>query len=374
MAGLAGSTGATDGQGAAARFNTPQDIALDSFNNLYVSDTQNNSIRKITSTGVVKTVVGQAEVKGTNNDTGDLALFNTPTGLTVDGSENLYVADKQNHSIRKITPTGVVTTFTGQPGTSGATNGNTTTATFYGPSNLILDSSGNFYISDSNNHMIRKITAGGAVTTLAGQVASGSTDATGAAASFHGPAGITIDSAGNLFVADFHNHTIRKITPAGAVTTFAGLAGASGSTDATGAAARFYYPNGLTIDSSDNLYVADYYNYTIRKITPGGVVTTLAGQALTSGTIDATGTAARFAGPYAITIDPSNNLYVAEYRSSTIRKITPAGVVTTLAGMANVAGLKEGTLPGVISRPRSIVYVNGKLYVTSYNGILAIIL
>jgi len=158
---------------------------------------------------------------------------------------------------------------------------------------------------------------------------------------FSNPSGITIDSSNNLYVCDTYNHTIRKITPAGVVTTFAGTAGQSGSIDGTGSVARFYAPFGITIDSSGNLYVCDYSNHTIRKITPAGMVTTIAGTAGASGITDGTGSAARFNHPIGITIDPSGNLYVCDFFNHTIRKITPSGVVTTIAGTAGYAGLTD---------------------------------
>jgi sugar lactone lactonase YvrE len=164
----------------------------------------------------------------------------------------------------------------------------------------------------------------------------GSADGTGAAARFNYPQGVTADGSGNVYVADSNNFTIRKITPAGVVTTLAGAAGASGSVDGAGAAARFNRPSGLAVDGSGNVYVADTYNHTIRKITPAGVVSTLAGTALAYGSADGTGAAARFFYPQGVAADGSGNVYVADSNNLTIRKITPAGVVTTLAGAAGV--------------------------------------
>src|SRR5438093_609526 len=171
-------------------------------------------------------------------------------------------------------------------------------------------------------------------TTLAGQASIGSADGTGSAARFNGPYGVATDSSGNVYVADTGNCTIRKITPAGVVTTLAGLAGFTGSADGTGSAARFNGPSSVATDSSDNVYVADTFNHTIRKITPAGVVTTLAGLAGSFGSADGTGSAARFYYPGGVATDSSGNVYVADTFHITIRKVTPAGVVTTLAGVA----------------------------------------
>ena len=178
-------------------------------------------------------------------------------------------------------------------------------------------------------------------TTLAGLAGSpGSADGTGSNARFNDPSGVAVDSAGNVYVADSYNDTIRKVTPADVVTTLAGLAGNAGSADGTGSAARFDDPTGVAVDSAGNVYVADDCNSTIRKVTPVGAsweVTTLAGLAGSSGSADGTNSAARFNDPYCVAVDTNGNVYVADYANDTIRKVTPVGtnwVVTTLAGLA----------------------------------------
>ena len=178
---------------------------------------------------------------------------------------------------------------------------------------MAVDGSGNVYVADSGNYTIRKITPAGVVSTLAGLAgSSGSADGTGSAARFYYPTGVAVDGSGNVYVADTGNYTIRKITPAGVVSTLAGLAGSTGSADGTGSAARFYYPYGVAVDGSGNVYVADTGNYTIRKITPAGVVSTLAGTAGSSGSADGTGSAARFNYPTGVAVDGSGNVYVAD--------------------------------------------------------------
>jgi streptogramin lyase len=231
------------------------------------------------------------------------------------------------------TPSGVVTTLAGTPGATGSTDGTGAAALFDLPHAVAVDSSGNVYVADTGNSTIRKITPAGVVTTFAGTARqSGSADGTGAAASFGFHMGVAVDSSGNVYVSDAANCVIRKITPAGVVTTLAGTAGQSGSTDGTGADARFKGPVGVAVDSSGNVYVADTSNLTIRKITPAGVVTTLAGTAGQSGSADGTGAAASFAFPMGVAVDSSGNVYVADFDAATIRKITPDGVVTTFAG------------------------------------------
>ncbi len=213
------------------------------------------------------------------NGTGTGASFNQPhPGQRVDASGNIYISDVGNEVIRKITPAGVVTTYAGT-GTPGSTNGIGTSAAFYHPVQLCVDNAGNMYVADEkDNNMIRKIVLStGVVTTLAGQTTAGFTNATGTSAQFNLPCGVAVDGAGNVYVADYNNNVIRKITSAGVVTTFAG-SGSVGSANGTGTAATFNHPYSLAIDASGNLYVADRLNFMIRMITPVGVVTTLAGQ------------------------------------------------------------------------------------------------
>ncbi|OHE81629.1 MAG: hypothetical protein A3G75_03185, partial [Verrucomicrobia bacterium RIFCSPLOWO2_12_FULL_64_8] len=346
LAGLAGTSGFTDGQGGAARFTLPTGLTVDGQGNVIVSDSGNNLIRKVTPAGAVTTVAGTGMTPntGSQDGTGSGANFNSPRNLALDSSGNIYVADSTNHVIRRITPAGVVTTFAGAAGVSGAADGTGTAAEFAFPYDVALDSAGNLFVADSGNHTIRKITPAGAVTTFAGTAAtSGSTDGTGAAARFNRPSGLAIDSGGNVYVADTGNYTIRKITPAGAVTTFAGTVGRPGGIDATGTAATFYSPADVAIDSAGNLFVADSGAALIRKITPAAVVTTFAGTVAVVGSINGTGTAARFNGPSGIAVDGSGNVYVAESGNSDIRKITSAGVVTTLAGTAGLRGYLDAT-------------------------------
>jgi sugar lactone lactonase YvrE len=323
LAGLAGSFGSADGTGSDARFSSPQGIAFDTAGNLFVADTNNYTIRKITSGGVATTFAGLAGSSGSADGTGSAARFIYPRGITIDTAGNLFVADTYNFTIRKITSGGVVTTFAGLAGSPGSADGTGSDARFFYPSGITIDTEGNLFVADTNNYTIRKITSGGVVTTLAGLAGSfGSTNGTGSAARFFYPFGITIDTAGNLFVADTYNQTIRKITSAGVVTTLAGTVDSVGSDDGTGSAARFFYPYGITIDTEGNLFVADTQNGTIRKVTSAGVVTTLAGLAGSFGSTNGTGSAARFSLPSGITIDTEGRLFVADTGNATIRNST----------------------------------------------------
>ena len=266
LAGLAGSSGSTNGTGSAARFYNPSGLAVDTAENIYVSDAGNQTIRKVTSAGVVTTLAGLAGSSGSTNGTGSAARFYNPSGLAVDTAGNVYVADTYNQTIRKVTSAGVVTTLAGTAESSGSTDGTGSAARFTFPYRVAVDTAGNVFVADTDNNTIRKVTSAGVVTTLAGSAGnSGSDDGTGSGARFDHPFGIAVGTAGNVFVADNANHTIRKITSAGVVTTLAGLAGSYGSTNGTGLAARFYNPRGLAVDTAGNVYVADTLNQTIRN-------------------------------------------------------------------------------------------------------------
>ncbi len=288
LAGKAGSPGSANGTNSAARFNDPNNVALDSAGNLYVADALNDTIRKVTPGGVVTTLAGLAGSYGSADGTNRTARFNSPAAVAVDTNGNVYVPDEDNCTIRKVTPVGtnwVVTTLAGLGGTDasdnplhpGSADGTNSAARFSYPCGVALDSVGNLYVTDTGNHTIRKVAPVGTnwvVTTLAGKAGSpGSADGTNSAARFNTPLGVALDSAGNLYVADFNNDTIRKVTPVGTnwvVTTLAGKAGSPGSADGTNSAARFNGPTGVTVDSAGNAYVSDYGNDTIRKVTPVG--------------------------------------------------------------------------------------------------------
>jgi streptogramin lyase len=317
-----------------------------------------------TSTGgTVSTLAGNA---GSDfiDGLGSAAFFDSPQGITVGADGNIYVADSFNSAIRKVTTAGDVTTLSGN-GEIGYVDGPIATAQFYAPQSLVTDASGNTYVADYGNNNIRKITPDGVVSTFAGSGDAGYADGTGTKATFNSPRGLAIDGSGNIFVADMGNNLIRKITPAGVVTTFAGSRGASYLDNATATSATFNKPNGIAIDANNNIYIAEALNHAIRKITPAGVVTTFVGgnkqTALlggpsaiafdkswnlfiadqngrileitkdkvlkviagngTTGFADGVGTASIFNSPQGITVDASNNVYVADYYNNRIRKI-----------------------------------------------------
>ena len=321
LAGKADKLGSTDGVGPAARFNGPEGIACDAAGNVYVADNGNNTVRKVTRQGLVTTLAGKALAAGHADAKGAAARFNAPAGIACDAAGNLYVVDSKNDTVRKVTPTGVVITLAGKAGVKGSADGSGAAARFSDPQGVACDPAGNVYLTDTGNETIRKITPAGVVTTLAGTAAAqGSADGNAGAALFNNPIGIARDTAGNLYVTDTLNNAIRKITPAGAVTTLAGKAGSKGSADGNGAAASFQAPVGVACDAAGNLYVTDNLNDTIRLITPAGKVSTLAGAVGVAKTLDGSGTTARFDLPGGIACDSAGNLYVTGY-APVIRKI-----------------------------------------------------
>jgi hypothetical protein len=321
---LAGSgvSGYADGIGTVSQFYFPTGVATDASGNVYLADSYNHRIRKITPSGVVTTLAGSGSA-GFINGTGVESKFKYPYGVAVDLSGNVYVADGYNHRIRKITPSGVVTTLAGS-GIAGYSDGAGTSAEFNVPHGVAVDALGNVYVADVVNNRIRKITPAGMVTTLAGSRVQGFTDGIGIGAQFSGPTGVATDALGNVYVADHNNNRIRKITPTGIVTTLAGSE-ASGFADGIGILAQFSGPDGVAVDSSGNVYVADSGNNRIRKITPLGLVTTLAGSGA-YGFSDGTGVTAVFYFPKSIAIDASGNAYVGDQSNHRIRKIIPSSI------------------------------------------------
>jgi sugar lactone lactonase YvrE len=315
--------------------------------------------------GVVTTLAGQASTVFANG-TGTTATFNAPQGVKPDSSGNVYVGDTNNNRIRFINSSAVVSTFAGT-GTFGISdNIAAASASFRGPRGVAIASDGTVYVADSSNHRIRKISAG-FVTTLAGTGASAFADGTGTNARFFFPNDVTMNPEGNMYVADSQNNRIRLVTPLGVVTTFAG-SGTGGAADGTGVGATFNFPKGVTVDSAGNVFVADWFQNRIRRITPAGVVTTVAGGGTADAYLDATGTNARFAGPNGIAVDPAGNLYVTDGTNNRIRRISPAGVVTTFAGNATTT-FADGTGTNARFNSPFGIAINsaGTLFITDAN-------
>lgn len=395
----AASAGSSAIDGVATQFiYNPPAVVSDSCGSLFVADA-NNYIRKIyikqkgpataagsgsVTSSMVTTFAGNGSTGFLNTGSGTTSSFNRPNGLAIDGEDTIYVADTFNHSIRKISPQGVVTTLAGS-GTAGIQNNSGTSSMFRFPMGLAVDYTGTVYVADTDNNVIRKITPTGAVTTFAGSLAIGSQDGLGASASFNGPCGVVVDSFGNVYVADTGNHVIRKITPAGAVTTVAGFAGSAGLVDGPGRCARFNAPISITIDSNGALYVCERFNNTIRKIllTPASSaatasaaatsgsgsgfsalscsttnsdtasVTTIAGNG-TAGNTNGVGASSRFNTPSGLCFDPTGKMYVADTMNNTIRLVSILPVVTPEQPRSCIT-LCKPCCPGTTSTPGSSV-------------------
>jgi sugar lactone lactonase YvrE len=449
-------------------------IALGGDGSLYAADKLTNFIRKISASGQVTTLAGTG-VAGATDGAGTSAQFNSPSGIAVDSAGNVYIGDGLNFTIRKITPSGMVSTLAGTAGVKGSADGVGAAARFQSITDVAIDRSGAVIVADTGNNAIRRISADGVVTTIAGALPNkGSGDGIALASRFDAPGGMARDNAGNIFVADTGNFTVRKLTPSGAAATFAGKAGEAGSNDGAGTLATFTTPKSVALDSQGNLYVADYS--LIRKISASGDVKLIAdagtvtrpfsrarpfiiirrsiqsiafdsrSQLYAAETVDATisklvpdgtfevigcgascaplavagdavgnvfvaskgamrrigtdGTTAILAGSImdlstatygwkdgagadvrfssetnALAVDNSGNIFVCDTGNHVIRKITPSGVVTTIAGKPGIAGTTLGPLPGLLNAPKGIVIDNaGNLYVTTEDAVVKITL
>ncbi|MES2386632.1 MAG: T9SS type A sorting domain-containing protein [Bacteroidota bacterium] len=340
IAGKPGIAGFADGD-TAARFNKPAAIAFDRDGNLVVCDRDNRRVRKITLSGVVSTIAGNG-TSGNMDGTGTAATFDFLENLAVDASGNIFVSD--GLYIRKITPAGVVSKFAGN-GVHGNVNGTGAQASFGYPLGMAFNSAGDLFVADADNNAIRKITPTGVVSTYAGIAYNMPQNGDLSVATFTGATGLSFDRAGNLYVVDGREYVprVRKITPAGLVST---LAGGNANNylviDGTGDTVSMAGTGGISAGDDGNVYIVDYDGTLIRKISPAGTVSTIAGSYINRGYADGQGAAAKFDQANAMAFDPAGNLYVSDQGGRCIRKITPSGLVTTFAGNPTLAGIRDG--------------------------------
>lgn len=339
--GPGGGVGYFDAIGPSAKFFNPYGIAVDSSGTIYVADSGNLVVRKITAQGDVTTFAGSAGQDGFVDGTGSAARFGRqtslpgPLALATDASGNVYVSDTYNFSIRKISPAGAVTTYAGT-GQMGTQDGPASSATFHDPWGIAVDAAGNVYVGDRG--AVRRISPDRMVTTIAGRVIeTGYQDGTAGEARFNGIAGLALDNAGNLYISDSGNRVIRRLASNGVVTTIAGSPGISGNADGVASAASFNAPFGLTMDAAGNLYVADWGNRVIRKISPSGSVSTIA-----VGSADCSGGLSSFPSVTAVAMSSSGVLYFTDDRNAVIGAVSPSQAVTIVAGRINCSAPADG--------------------------------
>ncbi|MBM3271182.1 MAG: hypothetical protein FJZ01_26415 [Candidatus Sericytochromatia bacterium] len=407
-----GTAGSLDGPGSSARFYMPIGIAVDASGTVYVGDAFNQRIRKVTPAGLVTTLAGDG-TGGFADGASTSARFSYPVALAVDASGTVFVADRGNNRIRKVTPDGAVSTFAGD-GTAGYSDGATSSARFGNPVGVAVDATGTVYVADPNNLRVRKISAGGTVATLAGDGTSGFADGPAAVSRFRLPAGLAVDAAGTVYVADLSNHRVRAINQAGMVSTLCGsgtpgsgdgacagatfnrprslaltsggalvvgeresrtlrritggavgrFSGAHAYTDGAASTALLSLPEGVALDASGSLLVADLLSNTIRNLAADGSVTTLAGNG-SNGFADGQGTAARFNWPMRLAVAPSGDVYVADYSNHRVRRISPSGLVSTVAGDGTAGFVNGQGADARLSYPWAMaVASSGEVYVT----------
>jgi serine/threonine protein kinase, bacterial len=313
-----GKSGWVDGTKTLTSFTYPDGMTINADGIMYVADRENNVIRRISPLGDVITLSGNG-VTGFANGVNSAAEFAFPSAVAVDGDNNVYVADQLNSLVRIVSASGMASTYAGTPGISGFANGTLTGAAFSGPDGIVLDNKGDVFVSDVGNNVIREITASGSVITFAGSGTVGNADGTGTAASFNQPVGLAVDGGNNIYVADEGNNEIRKISPLGVVTTIAGNTTA-GNANGVGTAATFSQPTGVAVDAHGNIYVADSYNNLIRKITTDGTVSTYAGSGKL-GYVDAGLLTSSFAEPQSVVVDSQGNVFVSDTGNNVIREI-----------------------------------------------------
>lgn len=374
--GISGYSG-DGGSAAAARFYGPQGLALDTAGNLYVADAYNNRIRKISAVGIISTVAGNGN-RAFSGDGGPAtaAALGNQSAVTVDATGNLYVVDTLNARIRKVSPGGTISTIAGTGNSKFGGDGGPATSAFLNSAlGVSLDAAGNLFVADSLNNRIRKISPSGIITTVAGNgnyVFAGDGDRA-VGASMSSPTSVISDAAGNLYICDEPNLRVRRVNTSGIISTYAGNGGDGYSGD--GVAARgtsLSHPFGLALDTTGNLYIADRFNHRVRKVSPAGIITTVAG----NGTAGFSGdggqaAAASLQQPTAVTLDASGNLYIAEFANHRVRKVTTAGVISTFAGIgtAGFSGDGGAAAAAALNSPAGLaVSGSGEVFIADLNN------
>jgi sugar lactone lactonase YvrE len=374
--GSAGYSG-DNGPAISAGIYIPHGVAVDASGNIYISDQGNKRIRKVNTAGTITTVAGN----GTAGYSGDGGLATSASisyifGVAVDSSGNIYIADYNNHRLRKVDVGGTITTMAGNGiGGYSGDNGPATSAYLYYPSGIAVDSSGNIYIADSSNNRVRKVDVGGTITTVAGNGTFGCSGDNGPAtsASLNYPSGIAVDSSGNTFIADRFNSRIRKVNTAGIITTVAGY-GTGGYSGDNGPAtsASLNTPADVAVDLSGNIYIADSDNSRVRKVDTTGIITTVAGNDTWGFSGDGgPATFASLRAPFGASVDSSGNIYIADMYNHCIRKVDTFGIITTVAGngMAGYSGDNGPATSASLNNPTDVaVDSSGNIYISDQDN------
>ncbi|WP_185731349.1 NHL domain-containing protein [Larkinella rosea] len=353
---IAGSGSATyggdNGPATSAKLNFPYAVALDAQGNLYIVDCSNHRVRKVSTSGTITTIAGRGTL-GYGGDGGQAtnAYLFYPTGVALDAAGNVYIADQRNNRIRKVALNGIITTVAGKgDNTYSGDGGQATQANISRPSNLIVDAEGSLIIADQYTQRIRKVTTDGIINTIAGSTVTpgfGGDNGSATSAKLNFPAGVAQDASGNLYIADQQNHRIRKVSADGVITTVAGNGtGGYGGDGGPATSAKLWLPNDVTVDAQGNLYIADYDNNRIRKVSPDGIITTVAGNGEAAfGGDGGPATSASLHRPNGVCVDAAGNLYIADAGNNRIRKVTPAIVPTNTAPtLANVIPPQRATV------------------------------
>jgi sugar lactone lactonase YvrE len=328
-----GGSGGNGGQATAAQFLGPNCVAFDAIGNLYVADSGNAVIRMINTAGIISRVAGSSFGGGFSGDGGPATIAGLfrPTGLAFDAMGNMYIADQGNQRIRKVNTSGIISTIAGNGTQSfSGDGGQATAATLNNPQNLCIDASGNLYIADKDNNRIRRVSPSGIITTVAGNGIHGySGDGIAATASqLSGPYNMSFDAVGNMYIADCYNYRIRKVNTAGIISTVAGNGLGNYSGDGGAAtSAELYWPAGVIFDGGGNMYISDFGTDRIRMVNTAGIISTIAGNGTWAYAGDGgLATAAELNGPYSITFDASGNLYIADILNNRIRMVTNVAI------------------------------------------------
>jgi sugar lactone lactonase YvrE len=375
---VAGNGSSGDGGPAIdASLSFPQGVVVDAAGNLYIADINNHRVRKVSVSGTITTVAGNG-TPGFSGDGGPAtnAGLPEPYGVAVDAAGNLYIVDINNHRVRKVSVSGTITTVAGNgtPGFSGD-GGPATNARLAYPTGVAVDAAGNLYIADRLNSRVRKVSTSGTITTVAGDGSAGFSGDGGPAtnAQLAGPYGVAVDAAGNLYIADFQNSRVRKVSTSGTITTVAGDGSFGFSGDGGPATnAQLAGPNGVAVDAAGNLYIADINNHRVRKVSTSGTITTVAGNGTPGFSGDGgPATNARLRPPTGVAVDAAGNLYIADIFNQRVRKVSTSGTITTVAG-TGIYGFSGDGGPATNARlayPSGVaVDAAGNLYIADQNN------